>query len=81
MSAVPASCLGCGKKFNVPGRLAMMAERYEDGRLVLFCDRRCNVEFVRRESEKLRVRKIQEIIDRVKADVDNSDPSSLQRTK
>lgn len=58
-----AKCLGCDKKFAVPTRLYKMAEQYEDGQLVLFCSRSCNMGFVARIGRASQEKKMQDLIE------------------
>ena len=59
-----AKCLGCDKKFAVPTRLLKMAEKYgDDGDVVLFCSRSCNLSFVARIARQSQEQKMQDLID------------------
>lgn len=59
-----AKCLGCDKTFSVPTRLLQMAEKYgDDGDVVLFCSRSCNLSFVARIGRQSQEQKMQDLID------------------
>lgn len=64
-SVASAGCLGCGKQFRLPTRLVSMAERYHDGRLVLFCNRSCNLKFVEKIGKQGQEDQMRELIDRL----------------
>lgn len=64
--AVHAPCLGCGRVFAVPVGVYKMAERYGDeGKIVLFCSRKCNMSFVEKEGKRGQERKMRELIERL----------------
>ncbi len=58
-----AQCLGCEARFAVPTRVYNMAERYEDGRIVLFCSRSCNLKFVAKIGLQSQEKKMRELIE------------------
>lgn len=60
-----AECLGCDRTFKVPSMLFKMAERYSDGRLVLFCGKACNLKFVARIGRESQEREMLELIERL----------------
>lgn len=75
-SLINVECLGCRRPLRMPKAIAKMAERYDEDRFVIFCSRKCNESFVRREAKKLRNTRIEEMIDRAerKSDAIDSDP-------
>jgi hypothetical protein len=60
-----ANCLGCGREFRVPTMLFDMAEKYSDGRPVIFCGKSCNFKFVSQIGRKAQERQMQELIERL----------------
>ncbi|MEE8518705.1 MAG: hypothetical protein V3S98_06235 [Dehalococcoidia bacterium] len=60
-----AECLGCGREFKVPTMLFNMAERYSDGRLVLFCGKACNFKFVERIGRETQEKDMRELLERL----------------
>lgn len=60
-----AECLACSRKFKVPSAIYKMAERYDDGKIVLFCGRPCNLKFVERLGQQAQERQMRELIERL----------------
>ena len=60
-----APCLGCGRVFKVPTAIYKMAEHYDDGRIVLFCKRACNVKFIATLGQEGQEEQMKSLIERL----------------
>ncbi len=60
-----APCLGCSRTFRVPNALFKVAEKYKDGRIVLFCSRSCNFSFIEKEGRTDQEKQMKELLERL----------------
>ena len=60
-----AECLGCAKPVKVPSMLLSMAEKYSDGRAVIFCGKACNLKFVESIGRAAQESQMRELLERL----------------